>query len=827
MLQSNFADILIPQFLPAAYTYIIPLHFQGSLQIGTRVIVQLGSKKVLTGVVCKIHNTPPLFETKEIIDILEEKPSFNQLQLNLIDWISTYYLCTKGEVLQAAMPSGLKINSESRVQINPQYQYDTESPLSSKEELLMATLRGVESILFSEIGKNLGIKGVYTIIKSLLKKEAIFVFELVREKFSPITQKRIRLHAIYVDNQTLLQNTLSALEKKPKQADILLSYLQKIPVYKDAYLNENGILKKEFLTENLSESSLSTLVKGGIFEEFEVTVSRFDLIDTKEISDKLPTFSPAQKKANTEIHIFFKEKNTVLLHGITGSGKTEIYIDLIQKTVESGSQVLYLLPEIALTTQIVARLKKIFGKRLGIYHSKFSANERVETWKGLQDGRFDIIIGVRSSVFLPFEHLGLIIIDEEHEPSYKQHDPAPRYHAREVALMLAQMHKAKVLLGSATPSVETYYLAKNGKYGLVELFERFGEAQLPDVEFAELSKNRIAKENNAYTPRLLELLALNKTKKKQSILFQNRRGYAPYMNCDTCGWIASCPSCDVTLTYHQYKKEMRCHYCGFHTPTPKVCPACQSPQLSTLGLGTEKIEEDLQLLLPDSRFSRMDLETTRSKDGHQKILDSFANGEADILIGTQMVSKGLDFDNVSLVGIIDADSLLNFPDFRSQERTFQLLTQVSGRAGRRGEKGKVVIQTRNPYHALMPLIAAADYKTFYKNEINERERFNYPPFTRLIKITIRAVDRNLGAQFGTELASQLKAGLGKERILGPESPYIERIRNMYLQEIMLKLERDKIDPIKVKTFIKELILNLTILPKYRNKLQVICDVDPI
>ena len=576
---------------------------------------------------------------------------------------------------------------------------------------------------------------------------------------------------------------------------------------------------------DISEGSLKTLVKNGIFEEFEIIVSRFE--DFNLPDEEKIRLSAAQTQARDEIMSRFEEKQVVLLHGITGSGKTAVYIDLIQQALAGGSQVLYLLPEIALTTQIVGRLKKTFGDRMGIYHSRFSDNERVEVWRDILQGKYSFVIGVRSAVMLPFDSLGLIIVDEEHETTYKQFDPVPRYNARDVAIVLAHLHGAKVLLGSATPSVESYTHALSGKYGLVKLMQRFGEAQLPDIQLVDLiAERKQRKMKNAFSSVLMNELSLNLKKKEQSILFQNRRGYSPYITCEECAFIPKCPNCDVSLTYHQYNQEMRCHYCGYHETTPRLCPACQSPKIKPVGFGTEKIEDDLKLFLPDANVQRMDLDTTRKKNAYQNIIAGFEAGETDILVGTQMISKGLDFDKVSLVGIFDADRSINFPDFRSHERTFQLLTQVSGRAGRRTQPGKVIVQTADPEQELLKKIVAGDFEGFYKHELEERQKFQYPPFVRMIKIVFKHKTEETGKKAAAHLAQLLRQQFGEGMVLGPQAPLVSRIRNYYLQDIIIKIPKDSLLLKTVKNFIREQMILLESDKQFR-PIQVFADVDPM
>ncbi|MEQ8926973.1 MAG: primosomal protein N', partial [Fulvivirga sp.] len=726
-------------------------------------------------------------------------------------------------VMNVAIPSGLKLSSESRVQLYPDFDlYNSDFDFSDKEILLLEVLAKNDSLTYSEIGRALQIKNSFTIIKSLVQKDAVIIYEEIKEKYKPKKQRRIRLNSDYEDKK-VLEGLFKEIESKPKQEEIILAYLQHMPIYKQPELNRKGIEKGLLQSEDLSASSLKTLLKNNILEEFEVTISRFEDDDTPLTEVRL---TQNQVSAKNEILESFKTKETALLHGITGSGKTEIYISLIKDVLDSESQVLYLLPEIALTTQIVTRLKKVFGNKVGIYHSKFSDNERVEVWNGVLSGRYQLVLGVRSSIFLPFDNLGMIIVDEEHESSYKQYDPAPRYNARDVALFMARQHHAKVLLGSATPSLESYFQAKEGKYGLIELNQRFGEAQLPSFEIADMLREGKKKTlKGDFSSVLINHLNDILNKNEQAIIFQNRRGYSPYISCEQCAHIPKCTNCAVSLTYHQYKKQLICHYCGYHEPMPNECEACGSKSLKTIGVGTEKLEEDLQLLLPDARIQRMDLDTTRNKNSYERIITDFENQEIDILVGTQMVTKGLDFDHVSLVGVFDIDRMLHFPDFRAYERTFQLTTQVSGRAGRRDKKGKVVIQARNIELPILKDIISNNFTKFYNEEITERELHKYPPFTRLIGIRVKNKDKNLTHRTASRLSNLLREQLGSQRVLGPQEPLINKIRNEYLVELLVKLERGSIDLSKVKRIIEkcaEDILN----EKDLKSSKIVFDVDP-
>ena len=687
-LNQMFADIILPVPIPRMFTYKVPKALSSEIGIGFRVIVQFGKKKILTGIVGKVHQKPPTaYEAKPILDLLDSYATVNPMQIKFWSWLAEYYCCHIGEVMNAALPSGLKLSSESKIQLNPYFDVDTTTyPLDEREEILLKALANKEEMSYEDCENVLGIKTIHGIIKSLVIKEAILVFEEVKEKFSPKVESRLRLVERLAGDKNALELLFKEIEGKPKQEEILLKYLQEVPVFHQPELNQTGLEKSSFADAGLSLSAIKTLVKNNVLEEFKVVVSRF--ADLDETADGPVLLSPEQQEAQDSIKRQFEEKNTVLLHGITGSGKTEIYIALIEEALEGGSQVLMLLPEIALTTHMVGRMRRVFGNRMGVYHSKYSDNERVEVWNAVLGGNISFVVGVRSSIFLPFDSLGLVIVDEEHEASYKQYEPAPRFQARDAAIMLAWLHQAKTLLGSATPSFETYYNTRQNKYGYVQLDRRFGEAQLPEFHLADMlvdQKKNLLKLD--FTRLLREKIQEALQHQEQVLIFQNRRGYAPYISCQDCGWIPECEHCDVSLTYHQFGEEMRCHYCGFKEKVPQKCPACGSTQLSAVGVGTERIEESLALLFPEARIARMDLDTTRSKYGFQRLLEDFGRGNVDILVGTQMITKGLDFDRVTLVGIVDADRILYFPDFRAGERAFQQITQVAGRAGRREKRG--------------------------------------------------------------------------------------------------------------------------------------------
>lgn len=793
-----FAEILLPLPLKGTFTYRVPRSLEQDASVGKRAVIQFGAKKVYTGVITAIHDQAPKeYQAKSLLEIIDAEPIVTDLQLKFFKQLATYYMCAEGDILNVALPTAMKLSSESNVFLIQDYS-NLDIELSDTEQEIVDILKSNPLLSYTDLSKQITDTKVHKTIKSLLQKNVIGIEEEIKQKYKAKTITKLKLHERYLDKAKLNQ-LLNELQNKTAQANVLLSYISEVPVMQDARHNETGFSKTEL--NKISASAVSTMLKNQVFVEFEEVVNRIKLSETANMLG-IPELSSAQNTAYESIKEQFQSQDTVLLYGITGSGKTEIYINLIEKFLQNESQVLYLLPEIALTTQIVERLRVCFGDKLGVYHSKFSENERVEVWTGLLEGRFQVIVGARSSIFLPFQNLGLIVIDEEHETSYKQQDPSPRYHARESALFLAKLHFAKTLLGSATPSVETYWLAKEGKFGLVTLSERYGGAQLPEILFSKIVYSPKNQNSTPISETLFLAMKDRFEKREQSILFLNRRGFAPLVTCENCGWTPSCPHCNVSLTYHQYKNKLSCHYCGHFQQASSTCFACGSTKLKTIGFGTEMIEDELKLMLPDARVKRMDLETTRSKYAFQQIIEEFAAGHIDILVGTQMVTKGLDFEHVTLVGVIDVDKMLYFPDFRAFERTFHLVTQASGRSGRRVKKGQVIIQSHNLNHPFLKHLEAQEYSEFYAQEILERERFMYPPFTRVIKLTVKNKDKELCHDTARILGEELLRSLGSQRVHGPAAPGIDRIREYYLQEILLKIERGHVDMSKIKNIVQ-------------------------
>jgi primosomal protein N' (replication factor Y) len=743
-----------------------------------RVAVAFGKTKMYTALVFDIHQNPPeLYEAKEIIQILDEKPIVTNLQLQNWQWIASYYMCSLGDVYRAALPSAFLLESETVVLKNEAFQ--NESELNDEEFLIFEALQHQSQLTIHQVSDILGKKNVLPVINELIYKSAVSVKEEIYEQYKPKMVKYVRLNSVYTSDESL-QQLLEQLNRAKKQREAVLGYFQ--------LATDKKPIKAKDLENNIGVSAaiLKALVDKDIFEFYYIQTDR---INFKGELNRLKELNEFQETALTEIKSSFQENDVVLLHGVTSSGKTEVYTKLIEDNLNSGKQILFLLPEIALTTQIISRLENYFGDRISVFHSKYSMNERVEVWNNLleQKPKAQIILGARSSVLLPFSNLGLIIVDEEHETSYKQFEPSPRYHARDTAVVLAHQHKAKIVLGSATPSIESYFNTTNGKYGLVELNRRYGNIQLPKIELIDIKeKHRKKRMNGHFSDRLLKMMEEALEEKEQIILFQNRRGFSPVLECTTCGVAPQCPNCDVSLTYHKYRGELKCHYCNYQRAKPNSCSACGSNALDTKGFGTEQIELELKELFPNHNIGRMDLDTTRGKHGYQKIIGAFEAREIDILVGTQMLSKGLDFNNVSLVGILNADNMLNFPDFRAHERCFDMLVQVSGRAGRAKKQGNVAIQTFNPYHQILQQVSTTNYAEMYKEQLQDRWQYHYPPYYRLIKITLKHKDFTKVDSGINWLAKALQNVFG-ENVLGPTAPVVSRVRNQYIKNLTIKI----------------------------------------
>ncbi|WP_432410292.1 replication restart helicase PriA [Rasiella sp. SM2506] len=780
-----FIDVILPIPLKQRFTYSVNKDEAFFLRPGMRVAVPFGKSKVYTGIVYKVHsNDPPTYETKTIDQILDENPIITEIQLKHWEWMAAYYMCTLGEVVRAALPSAFLLESETIIKLIDDAKVE-DVELTDDGFLIVEALRNQSSLHINDVRSILDRKNVVSVTQSLFEKGVITIEEEVYEQYTPKMKRYIKLAAPYTSEENL-RELLDSMHRAPKQKEVLmtlfmLSSKERKPI-------ESTLLQKQ---SNTTASVLKSLLDKHILEEFYEQQDRVQY--SGEDTNPIKALSEAQKTAFKTIKETFTEKDITLLHGVTSSGKTEVYVKLISEILKQGKQVLYMLPEIALTTQLITRLQNYFGEQVSVYHSKYSVNERVEVWNNVLENKpkAQIVIGARSSLFLPFQKLGLLVVDEEHEPSFKQYNPSPRYHGRDAAIVLANLHQAKTLLGSATPSLETYYNAQHDKYGLVSLTERFGNVMMPEIELVDIKEKHKKKlMKGHFSDRLVESIQAALDNEEQVILFQNRRGFSPFVECKTCGTAPQCPNCDVSLTYHKHKGQLRCHYCGFNMQMMAACFACGNPTLDTKGFGTEQIETELKSLFPEHTVARMDQDTTRGKHAYAKIIEKLENREVDILVGTQMVAKGLDFRNVSLVGVMNADTLLNFPDFRAHERCFQLLQQVSGRAGRTKKRGTVLIQTFNPLHQILQQVSANAYEAMYKEQTEDRYQFKYPPFYRTIKITFRHRNYEVMQKASIWFARALQVQF-KENILGPEPPPVGRVRNQFITNIMVKIPKQQ------------------------------------
>lgn len=820
---NRFADVILPLPLYRYFTYRIPADMQGCLRQGHRVVVSFGRAKFYTAIVVALHDTEPQgYEVKEIATLLDDEPIVLRPQLKFWEWIADYYLCSVGDVYKAALPSGLKLESETSLAINPDFEEAVDERLSEREAILMQALSTQGRLTVHELEKQTGLRNTLPVLRRLVEREAIFVSERIRSNYKPKTEVCVRL-SFEQGNQEALRSAFELVKRSKQQETLLLSFLDLshfmqpgnyVEVSRTSLLERAGV----------SAAVLAGVVNKGIMQTYKREISRF--ANVARLCCEMPTLSNEQSRALGEIYTTFRDKSVTLLHGVTSSGKTEIYTHLIDNALQQGRQVLYLVPEIALTTQLTERLQRVFGDKLLIYHSRFSDNERVEIWhKMLRSREPRVVLGVRSSIFLPFHNLGLVIVDEEHETSYKQYDPAPRYHARNAAIVLAQMYDAKVLLGSATPAVESYYNAQCGKYGLVELLTRYSNNPLPEVrtiDMREQRRKKLARGN--FSEPLIEEVHKALKREEQIILFQNRRGFAPMVECRECAWVPKCTQCDVSLTYHKRDNRLVCHYCGYSCEVPRICPACLQPTIEVRGFGTERIEEDVEQIFPDTPLARMDMDTTRSRNAYQEIIDDFAAGKSKILIGTQMVTKGLDFDRVSIVGILSADSMLSFPDFRAHERAFQMMAQVAGRSGRGKSRGVVFLQTSQPQLPIIAQVIQHDYVGMYREQLSQRKTFGYPPFTRLIYIYLKHRDEAVLDTLSQQYAVLLRKVFG-ERVLGPDNPPVARIQSLYIRKIMLKVETSA-SMAQVKDLLRQIYERSLVDERFKS-LTLYYDVDPM
>ncbi|GGC92099.1 primosomal protein N' [Flavobacterium lutivivi] len=802
-----FIEVILPLALPKTFTYKVSEEEFFFLKKGMRVAVSFGKNRIYTALVVDLHRNPPvLYEAKEIFQILDESPIVTEIQIQHWFWISSYYMCNIGDVYRGAMPSMLLLESETIISSKKDITID-EQLLTDDEFLIYEALQHQSSLKVETVVDILNKEKVLPLIQNLIQKNVITLHEEIQEEYKPKLVRYIRLNKVFEDNQNL--GELLNNQKSEKRKNLILSYFQL-----QASDRKPISVKKLLDFSQISPSVLKGLIEKEIFEEYYIQEDRVSFNENLIENDL--KLNENQQIAFENIEKSFEKKDICLLHGVTGSGKTEIYIKLIEKFLEDKKQVLYLLPEIALTTQLVSRLTKHFGNKVAVFHSKYSNNERVEVWNNVLNSseKAQIIIGARSALFLPFNHLGLIIVDEEHESTFKQYDPSPRYHARDAGIVLASYHKSKVLLGSATPSIETYYNASTGKYSLVSLHERYGNSVLPEIQLVDLKDAYFRKKMKGhFSVALIESISEAFSKGEQVILFQNRRGFSPVLECMTCGHVPQCPNCDVSLTYHKFKNQLRCHYCSHSIAKPNSCHVCSSSDLTTKGFGTEQIEIELASLFPEKSIKRMDQDTTRGKYSFEKLIDGFKNREIDVLVGTQMLAKGLDFDNVSLVGIMNADNMLYHPDFRAFERSYQMMTQVAGRSGRSEKRGKVIIQTYNPLHNIIQQVTNNDYDGMYNEQLYERRIFKYPPFYRLIRLTLKNRDYEKLKNGSMWLYQVLQQNLSIP-VLGPEEPAISRIRNEYIRTIIIKIPTES-QQIEIKKTIQKILNSFDMISQFK------------
>ena len=815
----NFVDIILPLPLDNRFTYTISEEEAVFLQNGMRVAVPFGKSKVYTGIIAEVHNrAPEVYEAKPINQILDETPLVTQNQLEFWKWIASYYMCTEGEVMRAALPGAFILESEHIVQLQKEAEFN-ESDLKDDEFLVVEALQNQSSLKIKEVEALLDKKSVLPILNRLMAKDIVVLSQEIYEQYKPKRVKYIKLHESY-ESEDAMHQLLDELSRAHKQREVVLNYFS-LKAKSLKPINAKELQK----ISGTTASVLKSLVSKNIFKEYYLNEDRVAF--EGEITRSHIEFNEYQLKAFGQIKAAFEEKTVCLLHGVTSSGKTEIYLKLIEEVLNEGKQALYLLPEIALTTQLINRLQAYFGDKVLVFHSKYSMNERVEVYQNvLKAGEGPkVVIGARSAIFLPFQQLGLVIIDEEHEASFKQYDPAPRYHARDAAVVLANLFKAKTLMGSATPSLESYYNAVHDKYGFAELSRRFGNVMMPEIEIVDIKeKHRKKRMTGHFSDRLLKEIEESLAEGEQIILFQNRRGFSPILECNTCGHSPQCPNCDVSLTYHSHSNQLRCHYCGYHIAMQKRCMACHSDDISTKGFGTEQIETELKALYPDHKIGRMDQDTTRGKHGYEKIITAFEDLEIDILVGTQMLTKGLDFRNVNLVGVMNADNLLNFPDFRAHERSFQLMLQVAGRAGRTKKRGKVLIQSYNPHHQIIQQVSTNDYAGMYKEQLQERYNYKYPPYFRLVRLSLKSRDFSKTNEAADWIAKAMQ-NVFKQNVLGPEFPPVARIRNEYYKNIMLKIPQNQ-SLGKTKAVLHKILISFNAISAYRS-VRVIVNVDPM
>lgn len=815
-----FAEVLLPLHLPDTYTYRVPYDYNDVIKVGQRVVVQFGSKRIYSALVRRVHEEVPAYKTKYLLSILDKEPIVTEQQFKLWEWMARYYMCYPGDVMAVAIPSAFRLSSESYITIHPDFEGEY-SNLNEHELQVLEVLSRQGRLAVDEVSQITGFQKIVPLLKTMIEKKIIVMDEELKQRYTPKKSTFLALGDDYREEaaQKALFDELEKRTTSHKQLMVLLKFMQL------SHMGRDEVPKKTLVDDKeLSSSALDTLVRKGVLVPIAREESRLQHFDATVPASSIALSDEQQQAFNT---LSNATQDVSLLHGVTSSGKTEVYIRLIDQALQAGKQALFLLPEIALTAQIINRLRKYFGDAVGVYHSRFSTNERAEVWQRTLDPSphgFRLLVGARSALFLPFHNLGLVIVDEEHDSSYKQNEPAPRYNGRDTAIYLAHLWGARTILGSATPSLESFFNARSGKYGFAEMTHRYGGSRLPEVLCVDMKEAQRRKEVRAhFSDFLIQHIKEALDNRQQVILFQNRRGFSLRLECDTCHWVPECKNCDVSLVYHKATNSLRCHYCGYAIPVPQECPACHSTSLKMKGFGTERVEDDLAIFFPDARIARMDLDTTSQKKNYLEILSDFEDRKIDILVGTQMVTKGLDFDNVSVVGILSADNLISYPDFRSYERAFQLMTQVSGRAGRHGNQGKVIIQTYQPWHQAIRDAMDNDYHRMYDSQIIERRVFRYPPYHKLIDITLKHNDQDILNEAASRYAAQLRQQLG-DRVMGPEFPSVMRVRNQYLKKIMVRFQQG--EPVAEGKRILLKYADELLHDKQLGRLTIVFDVDP-
>ncbi len=814
----TYVQVVLPLLLAKAYTYYVPEEWLSMVQFGVRVEVQFGKNRHYTGLVVDITREPPEeYQAKPILAVIDENPILRAEQVRFWQWLADYYCCSIGEVMNAALPANLKLNSETQITLSPLFDGNM-GGLGDSEFLVTEALTMQETLTMEAVRQILNRKTVYPVIRRLLDKKIIYLQEDLQERYRPKRVRCVRWQPPYADEPETQASAFDLAARSARQTEVLLALIQL--ERQQPFVTQSALLKKA----GASHAVLNALEKKGILERYDREISRLGGYEEETI--EAGELSALQQNALAELRAQLAEREVVLLHGVTGSGKTRLYLTMIQEALDRGEQALYLVPEIALTSQLTERLQKFFGDQLAVYHSRLGDQERVELWHAILQGKRNLAVGARSALFLPFRRLRLVVVDEEHDSSYKQQDPAPRYHARDAAIYYARQWGAKTLLGTATPSLESYFNVRRGKYGLVEMKERYGGLQLPEIQVIDAKKALQKNEwQSHFTKELIEAMRATLDRGEQVILFQNRRGFAPTYRCNNCDWQAACVNCDVSLTYHRQHQALKCHYCGYQRSVPVECPACGQQALMIVGFGTQRIEEELKIYLPEAKIGRLDFDSVKGKRGHSKIIHEFETGHIEVLVGTQMITKGLDFERVGLVGVLSADHILHFPDFRSTERGFQLMTQVAGRAGRKHRRGLVLIQAFHVGHPVLKDVLDGDFQRFFRRELHERQAFGYPPYFRIIRVQLRHKQAERVNQAGRLYDKFIRPALG-DRITGPGIPPVGRVRGYFLLDFLVKLEKNAQAIHRAKEILADAAAKLK-RQEGLSTVRIVIDVDPV